>query len=62
MIGLLIEEADKVSKDAVACSCNVELSDCRKPMIGSRAPASIILILFLHKQQTRNMTDAVIMQ
>lgn len=47
IIGLLIEEADKVSRDAVACSRRFGHSDCRKLMIGSRAPAFTMQVLFL---------------
>lgn len=45
--GLLTEEADSVSKAAAAYSCRFKSGDCRKLMIGSKAPASTILILFL---------------
>ena len=47
MIGLLVGEADRVSKDAVAYSCRFGFGDLRKLIIGSNAPASTMLILFL---------------
>lgn len=47
IIGLLIEEADSVSKAAAAEACRFRFSDLRKLSIGSNAPASTILILFL---------------
>ena len=53
--GLLMVEADRVSKDAVAYSLKIEFCDLRKLIMGSKAPASTMLILFLQvKAEMRN--------
>jgi hypothetical protein len=52
IIGLLVEEADSVSKAAVADACRFGFCDLRKLSIGSNAPASTILILFLQDKSS----------
>lgn len=47
MVGLLMEEAERVRTAAVAYSCKLRFVDRRNPMSGSSAPASTIFILFL---------------
>ena len=47
MVGLVLGEADRVRRAAVAYSCKFEFGDCRKEMRGSSAPTPTILILLL---------------
>ena len=47
MVGLVLGEAERVRRAAVAYSCKFESGDCRKEMRGSSAPTSTILILLL---------------
>ena len=53
MVDLVLGEADRVRRAAVADSCKFEFGDCRKEMRGSRAPESMILILLLQVQKQR---------
>lgn len=55
MIGLLVGEADRVSKDAVAYSRRFGFCDLRKLIMGSNAPASTMLILFLLDKNSRKL-------
>lgn len=48
MIGLLMEEALRASRAAIAYSYGFEFVDRKKPISGSTAPASTMLILFLN--------------
>ncbi|MFS7983306.1 hypothetical protein Hanom_Chr11g00972991 [Helianthus anomalus] len=47
MVDLFTGDADSVANKAVACSSMFKLSNWKKVTIGSNAPASTILILFL---------------
>ena len=58
MIALLLVEADRVSKDAAAYSCRFELSDVRKLIMGSKAPASTILALFLEDKTDKKSEES----
>ena len=51
IIGLLTVEADRVSREAVAYSCRFKSCDLRKQIMGSKAPASTMLILFLQRKK-----------
>lgn len=47
MAALFMVEAERVRMVAAECSCRVRSEDWKKQSMGSSAPASTILILFL---------------